>query len=359
MSSDYTLILRACPESHRESAAVFIGKLFSLKEHTTQQIVGSCPIVLLTGLGREEAAAMHLLVHSLFTSGAQIELSGQPPGDLPKIDWPRRPQVFKREISEWVGDLQVPLPIPGGTARLIDLLLAAIEGAKSATKAEFKGSNLPEVTPFSTPALAPEAHPPTRRSPLPLPPVPMQEHRPLTTRTPMQVPLQARTASPLPQYASSPLPQYASSPSPPQAIPSIAASSGSDDPMARLNELFPDEEGGGFMPGKDDISSILDKLLPDEQHAGGSPGGSSSGSSRKLSVGGGFSVFLAKIADEDRRKKAAILIAEVGKVTAEEAEALSKKMIIPVLKGASKAEAEAAKAQFGKIGILARVKGPE
>jgi len=50
MSSDYTLILRACPESHRESAAVFIGKLFSLKEHTTQQIVASCPIVLLTGL---------------------------------------------------------------------------------------------------------------------------------------------------------------------------------------------------------------------------------------------------------------------------------------------------------------------
>ena len=320
MSSDYTLILRACPESHRESAAVFIGKLFSLKEHTTQQIVASCPIVLLTGLGREEAAAMHLLVHSLGTQGTQIELSGQPPGDLPKIDWPRRPQVFKRDLSEWVGDLQVPLPIPGGQARLIDLLLAAIEG-KSAAKVEFKGSTLPEVTPFSTPALPPEPRPATTRTPLPPPPV---------IRPPL--------------------------PAPPEPAQN---SSTSDDPMARLNELFPDEEGGGFMPGKDDITSILNKILPDEQSGGMSP--ASSGGARKATENGsgGYSVFLAKIADEDRRKKAALLIAEMAKLPADEAEALSKKMIIPVLKGVPKDEAEAAKAQFGKIGILARVKGPE
>ncbi len=131
--------------------------------------------------------------------------------------------------------------------------------------------------------------------------------------------------------------------------------------MARLNELFPDEEGGGFMPGKDDITSILNKILPDEQVGGGLAAGSNSGSGRKLTEpgGGGFSVFLAKIADEDRRKKAAALICELAKLPADEAEALSKKMIIPVLKGVPKEEAEAAKAQFGKIGILARVKGPE
>lgn len=321
MSSDYTLILRACPESHRESAAVFIGKLFSLKEHTTQQIVASCPIVLLAALGREEAAAMHLLVHSLGASGAQVELSSSPSGDLPKIDWPRRPQVFKRELSEWVGDLQVPLPLPGGgQVRLIDLLLAAVEG-RPPTKSEFKGSHLPEVTPFATPALPPEP-------------------RPATTRTPLPPPPQVRPTTPAPPQAES-------------------AGSG-EDPMSRLNELFPDEEGGGFMPGKDDITSILNKILPDEQ-GGSAPAGSTSGGSRRLSEigGGGFSVFVAKIADEDRRKKAAALIVELSKISPEEAEALSKKMIIPVLKGVSKEAAEAAKLQFGKIGILARVKGPE
>ncbi|MBN8524929.1 MAG: hypothetical protein J0M02_06325 [Planctomycetes bacterium] len=327
MSSDYTLILRACPESHRESAAVFIGKLFSLKEHTCQQIVASCPIVLLAGLGREEAGAIHLLAHGLATVGAQVELSGNPPGDLPKIDWPRRPQVLKRELSEWVVDLQVPVPVPGGSsARIIDLLVAALEG-KPPTKSEFKGSQLPEVTPFSTPALPPvEAKPPTTRTPLPAA---------QAQRTPL--------------------------PPPPQPASAIsAASDGNEDPMSRLNELFPEEEGGGFMPGKEDITNILNRILPDEEGAGGGAPGGSSGSGRRAAEGtGGFSVFLAKIADEDRRKKAAALIAEIGKVPAEEAETLSKKMIIPVLRGVSKEEAEAAKAQFGKIGILARVKGPE
>ncbi len=130
--------------------------------------------------------------------------------------------------------------------------------------------------------------------------------------------------------------------------------------MSRLNELFPEEEGGGFMPGKEDITNILNRILPDEEGAGGGANGTSTGSGRRATeAGGGFSVFLAKIADEDRRKKAASLIAEIGKIPAEEAESLSKKMIIPVLRGVTKEEAEAAKAQFGKIGILARVKGPE
>lgn len=324
MSSDYTLILRACPESHRESAAVFIGKLFSLKEHTCQQIVSSCPIVLLTGLGREEGAAIHLLVHGLGAVGAQIELTGNSPGDLPKIDWPRRPQVLKRELSEWVVDLQVLVPVPGGQARIIDLLVAAIEG-RPPTKSEFKGASLPEVTPFSTPALPPA------------------EHKPLTTRTPVPPPSVQRT----------PLP-------PPPQVTAVTGAEG-EDPMSRLNELFPEEEGGGFMPGKDDITNILNRILPDEEGAGGGTSPGASGSNRRAteSGGGGFSVFLAKIADEERRKKAAALIAEIGKVPAEEAESLSKKMIIPVLRGVTKEEAEAAKAQFGKIGILARVKGPE
>jgi len=333
MSSDYTLILRACPESHRETAAGFVSKLFSLKEHTCQQIVSSCPIVLLTGLGREEAAAMHLLVHGLNVIGAQIELSPHPPGDLPKIDWPRRPQVFKRDLSDWGVDLQLMLPVPGGQSRLIDLLVATIEGRVVPAKPEFKGTHLPEVTPFATPALAVEHRPLTTRTPLPEAP------RPTTTRTPLPPPPAIRTPAP----EATPVAQ-------------LTPGGGIEDPMSRLNELFPDEDGG-FMPGKDDITNILNRLLPDEQPEVPSTG---SGGSRKIETGtGGFSVFLAKIADEERRKKATILIAELGKMPAEEAEILSKKMIIPVLKGVSKEEADAAKAQFGKIGILARVKGPE
>lgn len=318
MSSDYTLILRACPEGHRESAAVFVGKLFSLKEHTCQQIVSSCPIVLLTGLGREEAAAIRLLTNGLQLVGAVVEIAPHGAVDLPKIDWPRRPQVFKRELSEWVADLQMHLTHAGQNLRLLDLLLGSVDGGKS----EFKGSALPEVTPFSVPALPAD--------------------KPSTTRTPL--PASGGTSR-----------SAVALPPPPQAG---AAAGGNDDAVSRLNELFPDEDGGSFMPAKDDITNILNKILPDEQAGGGSsePADGASGSRKMGAAAGGFSVFLAKIADEERRKKAIPLIAELGKVTPEEAEALSKKMIIPVLRGATKEEAEAAKAQFGKVGILARVK---
>lgn len=331
MSSDYTFILRSCPEGHRESAATFLGKLFSLKEHTCQQIVGSCPIVMLTGLGREEAAAVYLLSHGLALIGVSIELVPHPAADLPKIDWPRRPQVFKRELVEWVADLQLGITTPGGTqTRLLDLLISSLEGGRSGSKAEFRGQVLPEVTPFATPALsdadtgtpsppASNVAAPSTRTPLPPPPTGLA---PPVTRTPL--------------------------PPPP----------GGDDAVSRLNELFPEDEGGGFMSGKDDITNILNRILPDEQ---GSPGGDlAQPASRRVANGnGGFSVFLAKIADEERRKKAVTLIAELSKIPVAEAEALSKKMIIPALRGVSKEEAEAAKVQFGKIGILARVKGSE
>lgn len=316
MSSDYTLVLRSCPDNHRESAAVFLGKLFSLKEHTCQQITGACPIILLAGLGREEAAAVHLLAHGLELVGAQIEIHPALPAELPKIDWPRRPQVFKRELGEWVGDLQVILPLPGGgTARLLDLLLAGVEGRHGGAHPEYKGSQLPEVTPFNTPTLAAEA--PYRQTRTP-PPQPM--------RTPLPAP-----------------PLGDGAPPPGEAL-------------SRLNELFPEDDASGFLPGKEDITSLLNRILPDEQ-----PGETTGASSAvvKTPGSGGYAVFLAKIGDEDRRKRAATLIAELAKMALPDAEALSKKMIIPVLKGVSKDEAEAAKAQFGKIGLLARVKGPE
>jgi hypothetical protein len=322
MSTEHTLILRACPEGHREAAAVLLGKLFSLKEHTCAQIVGSAPIVLLNGLGGEEAAAVRLLAHGMVNLGCTIEIQPQLPPDLPKIDWPRRPQVFKRELTEWVSDFQIQLRLPGGQGtRLLDLLAAIAgsgteiqitrpHGAPSA-KSEFRGAALPEVTPFSTPALPP----PTSN--------------PVTTRSPSAG--QQRLAPP---------------PPPPHG----------DETSNRLDELFP-EESGGFLPGKDDVASLLDKLLPDEEAQTAAP---PSGLAKTLpAAGGGWAVFLGKITDEARRQKAVPLIAELAKVTPEEAENLSKKMIIPVVKNGSKEEAEAAKAQFGKIGILARVKGPE
>src|SRR5580658_10760057 len=128
MASTFTLILRACPESHREAVAQLLGRAFSLKDSTCVSIAGSTPIILLGELSRDEAAALSLAMLPLQNKGAQIEFSTAPAEELPKIDWPRRPMVFKREIAEHVLDCQVQLPIPGTskTHTLLELLAARL-----------------------------------------------------------------------------------------------------------------------------------------------------------------------------------------------------------------------------------------
>ena len=317
MAASFTVILRACPAGQRAVVGQFLGKAFSLKESTCTAIAESAPIILLSALTVDEAAAMRLALISLDRLGANLDFTSDDIDDLPKIDWPRRPQVFKRDIAELAEDLRLTVPLPDGTERsLLELLVAPLTG-KSLTVAvpsvrtpapvaapavdrskEFRGIQLPEITPFSTPVL--------------------------------------------PSGPGTPVP------------------SANDDPLARLNELFP-EDGGGFVPNNDEVTSMLNRLLPDEEGATTTPSGAATSSSGRQSVIGasGWSLFLAKIADEGRRAKAVPLIAELGKLPVADAEVLSKKVIIPVLKGVPKDEAEAARQKFAKIGILARVKGPE
>jgi len=337
MTSAYTIILRDCPQTSHSGVALFLGKAFSLKESTCGAIASSAPIILVSGLSREEAAALSLTLSGIQRLGGVLEFTTADQGDLPKIDWPKRPLVFKREVSEHLEDLQTPVPGHDGKRRpLIDFLVAGLSGqtvtvtndeeveadiaikpaSRSAPMAtplpgpnKFENMPLPEITPFSTPSLTP-------RTPLP-------------------------------------------------AVPGTAKH---DDPAARLGELFPEEDPPGFVPNNEDITNILNRLLPEDDAPSAERAGTNASSNRRPAAqpqvnaappGSGYSVFLAKIADEARRGKAAELIVELAKISKEEAENLSKKVIIPVLKGATKEEAEAAKQKFAKIGILARVKGPE
>jgi ribosomal protein L7/L12 len=324
MAATYSLILRACPEGSRDPVAQLLGRAFSLKDSTCVSIASSTPIVLLTDLNKDEAAALGLVMVGLEQKGATVEITHQDVSELPKIDWPKRPLVFKRDIGEFAADFAaLSLTIPGSNRSytLQELLMVRLDpqtrpsGQATRPSTEFKGANLPEVTPFSNQALS------------------------------------APTPTPVPAHTPAP------------RAPTPTAGGGDSDAASRLNELFP-EEDGGFMPNNDDITSILDRLLPDEEQGKAQPGsgpvgqGSSSGRMATVAASGGFSVFLAKIADEARRAKAVPLLAELAGLSNDEAEALSKKVIIPVVKGVTKDEAEAAKQRFAKIGILARVKGP-
>nr|MBA2480466.1 hypothetical protein [Planctomycetota bacterium] len=321
----------------------FLGKAFSLKESTCAAIASSTPIILIPALNPFEAAAMTLALSGIQRLGGVLEFSTADTGDLPKIDWPRRPQVFKREISDHLEDLQTTVPTPDGSRQpLIDLLIAGL-ASLAAGEADAPVDDEPSI------GIKPAQRPKAAAAPASIPTQQASEFKnmPLPEITPFSNPVvqQRPTAPPM----------------------SVAQNQEKDDPTSRLNELFPDE--GGFVPNNEDITNILDRLLPDEESAsqvGGKPQTQASGRRNAVTnaapagpAGGGFSVFLAKIADEARRTKAVGLIAELAKIGNDEAETLSKKVIIPVLKGATKDEAESAKQKFAKIGILARVKGPE
>ena len=355
--ANFTFILRACPDAAKPAIAQLLGRAFSLKESTCASIADSAPIVLLPDMTREEAAVMHLALAGFTRVGAIVEFAAFSPEELPKIDWPRRPQVFKRDIVDHVADCQMSVVLPGGgSCSLLSLLLNALPGT-NATGAQVS---------ISSPISAPPAAAPVSAPAVSSPPVAMprgNEFRGI--QLPEITPFGGVPTLPSPSMSA---PMSASRPPTTSAQrPAAPHSSSSDDTLSRLNELFPEEESSGFIPNNQDITSILNKLLPDEDsgNAGSSGALTAAGSGRRAAVGSGghpvhgWAVFLAKIADEGRRQKALPLIIEMAKITPEEAEVLSKKVIIPVLKGASQADAEAAKQKFAKIGILARVKGPE
>ena len=318
----YSYILREVPDPARPAVAQLLGRLFNLKDTTCASIAESAPIVLLTDLEQDEAAVLIVVLRCLSRAGAITLMVEGYPDDLSKIDWPRRPQIFRRDLSDYIADFQF-IP-PGSPSSLLALCGGALPGAAPAAPSnapgtrEFKKMALPEITPFGGASILP---------PPPSTPTTRSQQRPTTDRV-------------------------------------MASPSAMSEATSRLDELFPEDESSGFVPNNQDITSILNKLLPDEDGPG-SPQASSSGRRAAVntpSAGNsaiGHAVFLAKIADEGRRQKAIPLIAELAKISTEDADALSKKVIIPVLKGATKDEAEAAKVLFAKIGILARVKGPD
>lgn len=335
----FSLVLQSCPEDSREFVAQFLGKAFGLKDVTGIQIASSAPICLLSGLTLQEAAAMTLLTAPLQATSAVVHFTAKAKLEIPKVDWPKRPLIFKRELTDYVSNLALTLTCPDcGKSHELERLLEAKLGEsrsgnttgfhrrgpppgeeskakqKPTTKSQFKDVPMPEITPIFNQALSPKAGSSSSAANKPVKPA---------------APAASKTAG------------------------------GGDDPVSRLNELFPDDDNANFIPNKNDVNDILNRLLPDEGGDGGAmpSSGEVSGANATLGSTSGYSVFLAKIGDEARRTKAVALLAELAKISNAEAETLSKKVIIPVLKGVTKQDAEAAKQKFAKIGILARIKG--
>ncbi len=347
MAASFALVLRACPEASRQAVGQFLGKAFSLKDGTCVAIAEAAPIVLLPDLALDEAAAMSLVLSGLKRLNAQIEFTDANMDDLPKIDWPKRPQIFKRELADHLSDLNTIVPCPDGSTRtVISLLIANLTG---------------QALTVAVSAIRPSSPPrPVAEAPRSLP-------QPARADAP-SAPPQGESRAGTQPFAGATLPEIT-----PFSSPTVPATA-DDDVRSRLDQLFPVEDGsGGFVPDNADIAKILDGLLPEEEPSSAGRDALKAGTqnlnsslhstSKVVSIiavtSGGYALFLAKISDEARRAKAVPVLAELGKLSTADAEALSKKVIIPVLKGVTKDEAEAARQRFAKIGILARVKAPE
>ncbi len=329
----YQIVLRECRPDSLEQVAQAISLAFGVKDSTAVTVVQSAPIILLADLTEQEAAALQLTLRCLELSGGAVEYTNADSGEeLPKIDWPKRPKIFKRSIGSYPAEYALDLPASTGRVRLIDLLAARLNGTSApitdshgnsgdsggykpqnvsgnGSRREFQGSDLGEITPFSNPILPP------------------------------------------PNAADS-----GSADVQPGTAGIDAAQVGS-----RMDELFggsDDTETGNVVPSTNDITKIIDQLLPEDElaSASGASATATGGGTATATGGGRFSVFLNKINDENRRKKVVPLLMDMVNIEEGEAEGLAKKMIIPVLKNVSKDEAEAAKHRFAEIGVLARIR---
>ncbi|MFW5860031.1 MAG: hypothetical protein ACOCYP_08385 [Planctomycetota bacterium] len=328
----YQIVLRECQPDSLEQVAQAISLAFGVKDSTAVTVVQSAPIILLADLTEQEAAALQLTLRCLELSGGIVEYTNVESGEeLPKIDWPKRPKIFKRSIGSYPAEYAFDLPAGNGRVRLVDLLVARLNGTSTpitdshsagdsggykpqnvsggGSRREFQGSDLGEITPFSNPIL-----PPANAS-------------------------DSGGADVQPGTAGIDAAQVGS----------------------RMDELFgngDDTETGNVVPSTNDITKIIDQLLPEDElaNASGASPTAGGGGTATATGGGRFSVFLNKINDENRRKKVVPLLMDMINIEAGEAEGLAKKMIIPVLKNVSKDEAEAAKHRFAEIGVLARIR---
>lgn len=368
--SIYAAVLQSVPDATRDAVVSALARAFGIKEETSATVIASTPIILIDGLTLEEAAAMQLMLAAITRAGATIDI-GEVSGELPKLDWPNRPLIYKREIADYPADYTITL----GGYKLIDMLVMRLTG-------EDPGSGRrPSVTSSfvnAAPSTGPLTAPPATAS------------QPITSHTPSPDTSGSNRAAftgaelgEITPFSNSVLGD------PGSGTQSIAATN-APDLASRMDELFGDETGANPAQSapqpsaqpETSVGSMLDQILPDDEavNVGGSgaspalsggftqPSGAApivspgTGAFKSAAAngtnggGGGFSVFLAKIADPNRRDKAVPLLVELSGITEDEAKDLAKKVIIPVLRGVSKDQAEAAKHRFAEIGVLARVR---
>ena len=384
--------------------------ILNLTDQVASQIVSLAPVVLFDGLDRKQAQAVVEAMADVTAAGGKLAVSNAPPGAMRKVNWPKLPTIGGRAVATFVSGVVPAVGVPPGAAGAPPPPPAGAPAAAPAhpappgtvrgvvTKCPVCGAALTIAaagavaqTPAPRRIARPAAPPPSarpRRKPPTRPPAPPSPGDMSTGLTPKPGTLRAAAPSPAPpkrdtggviieEVASiddldlgGPQPDV---PVVPSDKPRPAAQQ--PDAQAAASALAPmdldDFEAGLLAGGEDQLLADLDANLPDESASedllaeldelpgievqaepadsnlpGDAPAPAPAGPEP-----GDWNVFASKASGVDLPA----VISQVMGIPIGEAQALSKKPVVPVAKNVSKASAEEIRDRLSAANVKARI----
>ena len=123
-----SIVLQSVAPNTEPSVSKALSMCFGVKPETAASVVSAAPIILLNELDDDELASLLFTMRPLELSGAELSFGTPHNDNLPKIDWPQRPQVYRQDITEIVQTMRFTVPMPGNELMILDLLRAKLHG---------------------------------------------------------------------------------------------------------------------------------------------------------------------------------------------------------------------------------------
>ncbi len=310
-AGEFTLIITEIDGGQLEAAAQEFARVFSLDGPLAVQICRSAPIIFAQKLTKAEVKAITPKLAGLSSKGMEFRVTARVAGKIPKVNWPVRPQFTAGGSGGAVGlafewdNNAVVCPSCGETFLFRRLGQLKLAGSPADPETE-----------------APPA-PPPKAAPPPEEPLMLAEEA-------------AEPAEPEPQAEPDSMEEVA-----PQEEAVLEAA----EPLEEVTEASAVEEGEFSVETQEPLETVS------EAPAAGAP-------ATAAAAGGGgelYNVFLSKITDNSRRGKAAELIAKTKGCSMAEANDLTTRLVIPLVKNVPKEAAEEILNSFKKLKIFGRM----
>ncbi len=113
------IVMLEVPEPARADAAMFLSGCFSLPPASTRSIAASGPIALLADLGKGQAEAVVAELRPSLPDGVVLEIRPGDDGEFARLQWPRPPRIYGRDVEDFAVAADVKCPVCGGMIRIV------------------------------------------------------------------------------------------------------------------------------------------------------------------------------------------------------------------------------------------------